>query len=102
MLRLLQDIATDPEQPADETNPLRQVIVNTHSPSVVMAVPEESVLLAKTENALRDGHPFSKAVFACLPNNWRSKGDQKCPEVGKGEMLSYLNPSAILRREPGR
>jgi predicted ATPase len=100
MLELLQDICTDPEEPADETNPLRQVIVNTHSPSVVMAVPDESVLLAKTEKALRDQHPFSKAVFACLPNNWRNKGEMKCPEVGKGEMLGYLNPAAVIKHEP--
>jgi predicted ATPase len=99
MLRLLQDIATDPEEPSDETNPLRQVIVNTHSPSVVMAVPEESVLLAKTEKAIRNGHPLTKAVFACLPDNWRNKGEAKCPEIGKGEMLSYLNPSAVLKHE---
>ena len=99
MLRLLQDIATDPEEPSDDTNPLRQVIVNTHSPSVVMAVPEDSVMLAKTEKAIRDGHPLTKAVFACLPNNWRNKGEAKCPEIGKGEMLSYLNPSAVLKRE---
>ena len=100
MLRLLQDIATDPEQPSDETNPLRQVIVNTHSPSVVMAVPEESVLLAKTEKDLQEGRRFTKAVFACLPNNWRNKGEVKYPVLGKGEMLSYLNPSAILKHEP--
>ena len=100
MLRLLQDIATDPEEPSDETNPLRQVIVNTHSPSVVMAVPEESVLLAKTEKDLRGDQPLTKAVFACLPNTWRTKAEPKCPVVGKGEMLSYLNPSAVLKQEP--
>ncbi|PWU20824.1 MAG: ATPase [Verrucomicrobia bacterium] len=99
MLRLLQDLATDPEEPSDESNPLRQVIVNTHSPSVVMAVPDDSVLLARTEKALREGHPFTKAVFACLPNNWRNKDQARCQEVGKGEMLSYLNPTAVLRHE---
>ena len=98
MLRLLQDIATDPEEPADETNPLRQVIVNTHSPSVVMAVPDDSVLLAKLAPDLKDGLEFSKVIFACLPKNWRSKGETKYPEVSRGEMLSYLNPAAIIKQ----
>lgn len=100
MLRLLQDIATDPDEPADETNPLRQVIVNTHSPSVVMAVPDDGVLLAKSVNALKDGQRFAKLDFACLPNNWRNRGEPECLEVTKGEMLSYLNPAAVIKRGP--
>jgi len=31
MLRLLRDIATDTEEPLGDDNPLRQVIINTHS-----------------------------------------------------------------------
>lgn len=99
MLQLLQDIATDPEEPADETNPLRQVIVNTHSPSVVMAVPEDSVLLAKPEKAMISEQTFTKVIFACLPRNWRNRGEPKSQEVGKGEMLTYLNPAAVVRRD---
>lgn len=99
MLRLLQDIAADPEEPADEDNFLRQVIVNTHSPSVVMAVPENSILFARPTADDWNGNRFSKVTFACLPNNWRNKGEEKCPEVSKGEMLSYLNPSAVIKHE---
>jgi predicted ATPase len=99
MLRLLQDICTDPHEPADGTNPLRQVIVNTHSPSVVMSVPNDSLLLAKTEQAMSNDHPFSKVVFACLQNNWRNRGATRCPEVGKGELLGYLNPAIILKND---
>ena len=99
ILQLLQDIATDPSEAADETNPLRQVIINTHSPSVVMAVPEDSVLLAKPVSDLRNDEPFTKVIFACLPNNWRKRADPQYPEMSKGEMLSYLNPAAVIRRE---
>jgi predicted ATPase len=99
MLRLLQDIATDPEEPADDSNPLRQVIVNTHSPTVVMAVPEESMLLARPVPDMREGRAFSRVVFACQPGNWRTRGEPKCPEVSKGELLSYLNPAAVVLRE---
>jgi predicted ATPase len=99
MLRLLQEIATDPTEPADETNPLRQVIVSTHSPSVVAAVPDTSLLLARPEIDLKEQQQFSKVVFACLPKNWRNRSEPKCPEVSKGEMLSYLNPIAIIKQE---
>jgi hypothetical protein len=99
ILKLLQDIAADPDEPADESNPLRQVIVNTHSPSVVMAVPDDSILLAKPSKALRGGKEYSRVEFACLPDNWRTKAEVKPGEVSKGEMLSYLNPAAIIRME---
>lgn len=98
ILRLLQDIAVDPEEPADETNPLRQVIVNTHSPSVVMAVPDESVLLAQPAVGVRGGEEFTKVEFACLPGNWRTHAEGQVPTVSKGEVLTYLNPAAIVRR----
>lgn len=99
ILELLQDISTDPKEPADESNPLRQVIVNTHSPSVVMAVPDSSILLAKPAKDIRDGKEFAKVAFACLQNNWRAKADPKQTIVTKGEMLGYLNPAAVIRRE---
>ncbi len=97
ILTLLQDIATDPDEPADESNPLRQVIVNTHSPSVVMAVPDEAILLAKPAKDLRDGKEFTRVEFACLSDNWRTKAEVKPAVVTKGEMLSYLNPAAVIR-----
>jgi predicted ATPase len=99
MLKLLQDIATDPQEPADETNPLRQVIVNTHSPSVVMAVPSDSILLAHQISHFHNGHRFSTVGFACLPSNWRNKAKEKCSEVSKGELLAYLNPAAVVRHD---
>ncbi len=99
ILKLLQDIATDPDEPADESNPLRQVIVNTHSPSVVMAVPDDAILLAKPTKDLRDGKEFTRVEFACLADNWRTKAEIKPAVVSKGEMLGYLNPAAVIRME---
>jgi predicted ATPase len=99
ILKLLQDIATDPKEPADESNPLRQVIVNTHSPSVVMEVPDDAILLAKPVKDLVGGREFTRVDFACLPDNWRTKADAKPAVVSKGDMLSYLNPAAIIRGE---
>lgn len=96
ILQLLQDIATDPNEPADESNPLRQVIINTHSPSVVMAVPDSSVLLARPSKDIRGGKEFTKVLFACLPDNWRTQAEPKPAIVTRGEMLAYLNPAAVI------
>ena len=38
MLDLLQDLAVDLDNESDEDNPLRQVIINTHSPEVAALV----------------------------------------------------------------
>lgn len=95
MLRLLQDVATDADEPIEIGNPLRQVIVNTHSPSVVSEVPEDSLLVAETIDALVDNMRGTKVRFACLPETWRKEARERPPIVAKGNLLAYLNPRAI-------
>jgi len=94
MLNLLQDIATDPDEPVDETNPLRQVIVNTHSPSVVSEVPDGSLLVAESKEAMGDGRRFKKVIFSCLSDTWRTKAPEKPSIVSKGKLMTYLNPAS--------
>ncbi len=91
MLRLLQDIAVDPDSAAGEDNPLRQVIINTHSPAVVAQVPDDSLLLADSREILRDGKRFKRLVFRTLPNTWRSQADES-HSISRGQLLSYLSP----------
>ena len=110
MLQLLQDIATDTDEPCDEANPLRQVIVNTHSPAVFQQVPEDSVLLAelvedvhKTNSSGKDSAVrFAKLQFSCLEGTWRSKKIKTHRVTGKGNLLAYLNPSASERQNRTR
>ncbi len=90
MLRLLQDIAVDVNQPVDFENPLRQVIVNTHSPAVVTQVPEDSLLVAEPYDEARNGKRFRAALFSALPGTWRVKAG--APTAARGDILSYLNP----------
>ncbi len=92
MLALLQDIAVDVTRPVAEDNPLRQVIVNTHSPTVAHLVPPESLLIAETEQAIRNDKRFQKAVFKWLPDNWRCHASPDEKTVMKGRLLYYLNP----------
>lgn len=92
MLRLLEDIATDVSAPLGQDNPLRQVIVNTHSPAVVAQVSDQDVLLAELKETLRqDGRRFNSLSFACLPETWRA-GTGDTPIAAPGAFLPYLNP----------
>ena len=92
MLELLQEIAVDVTRPVDRNNPLRQVIVNTHSPAVVHLVPPDSLLIAETEQAIRDDDRFQKAVFRCLTKTWRREASPEEKAVKMGNILAYLNP----------
>lgn len=92
MLELLQDIAVDVIRSVAQDNPLRQVIVNTHSPAVVHLVPPESLLIAETEQAIRDDKRYQKAVFRWLPDSWRGEASPEERAVMKGRLQYYLNP----------
>ena len=74
-----------------EDNPLRQVIINTHSPSVVMSVPDSSLLVAESTEFMRDG---SKGVsFSPLDDTWRATVGIRT--VARGKLLAYLNPRPV-------
>ena len=92
MVRLLEDIAGDTDEAVDDENPLRQVIINTHSPAVVLAVPDDSLLVVESRPEIADGRSFCKAVFSPLPGTWRSKAEPAPRTVPKGMLLAYLNP----------
>ncbi len=98
MLQLLQDIAVDPEEAVGPDNPLRQVIVNTHSPVVVGEVPDDSLVIAELRET-KHGHDTTYGVrFSSLERTWRERageGGVDVPVVAKGQLLAYLNPSGI-------
>lgn len=94
ILRLLQDIATDVTQPVGPDNPLRQMIINTHSPAVVAQVPDDSLLVAELRETVRNGQQFKRAGFSWLPDTWRAEAEPSIPPVARGKLLAYLNPVA--------
>ena len=91
MIRLLQDIATDTDEPVGPDNPLRQVIVNTHSPSVFLQVPPDSVLMALPAEIIHSDTRFGGVRFCCIPDTWRAKSPES-HTCEKGDFLPYLNP----------
>lgn len=92
MLRLLTSIATDVNEPPGPDNPLRQVIINTHSPLVVGEVPEESLLYAELKEKANSGRVFKRVCFSCLPGTWRTKASELVSTVSLGEIVRYLGP----------
>lgn len=100
MLNLLQDIATDPEERVADDNPLRQVIVNTHSPSVVLEVPDDCLLIVESREGISGTERFRKAVFSHLPDTWRAKAEPSSRTVPKGKLLAYLNPISPQEGDP--
>lgn len=96
MLRLLQDIAVDAQRKVGDDNPLRQVIVNTHSPAVVGQVQDDSLIIADLKMAEREGQWSKSLALSCLPDTWRATTGEM-DVVRKGELLAYLNP--ILRQK---
>lgn len=90
ILQLLRDMATNPNESTGEDNPLRQVIVNTHSPAVVKLVPDDALLVASIKRTASHGEVSQHVAFECLSDTWRAKAGMK--SVAKGQLLAYLNP----------
>lgn len=106
MLRLLQDIATDPEESLGPDNPLRQVIVNTHSPAVVGQVPDDSLIVAELKETVHSTRRFQRVSFGCLHGTWREAEaieHKETPNViARGKLLAYLNPVQTDVESPAR
>lgn len=98
MLRLLREIAVDATWEAGPDNPLRQVVINTHSPVVVGQVDDEDILVSELHEVIINGLPTRIAQFRWLPDTWRCRADPATTTVARGKLLAYLNPTGI---QPG-
>jgi hypothetical protein len=96
MVGLLETMATDTYYAVDDDNPLRQVIINTHSPIVIGHVDAESLYLAK-EKELYDEKLQRKIVytgFSALPGTWKTTR-ANAETTSLGDILAYLeNPES--------
>lgn len=97
MNQLLHDIAVDPEEAVAPDNPLRQVIVATHSPYFVQLQDKNDLVLARNPAAKGSGE---NVVFPlrCYPllDSWRDRSshdrEQQSRGVGMLNVLSYMAP----------
>jgi predicted ATPase len=95
MLRLLRDLAVDPTEEVDVDNPLRQVVVNTHSPAVVGLVDDADLLVAEPTEVLVGGRRCRAVRFSWLENTWRHNTKPDDRPLSRGRLKSYLNPLAV-------
>lgn len=97
MNRLLHDIAVDPEEAVAVDNPLRQVIVATHSPHFVQLQDKDDLVLAKNP-AVRSHTGTVILPLECYPldGSWRSRNTTNQSSKGRGvgmlELQSYIAP----------
>jgi predicted ATPase len=87
ILKLLSDIATDIDEPIDETNPLRQVIINTHSPTVVQNLNTADLICA---TLISNSSASLETGFRHIEDSWRSKSQPEST-IHIGDLLAYLN-----------
>lgn len=99
VIELLGDLAVDIEEPVDADNPLRQVIINTHSPSVVACVHDDALLLAHAGPGMWNGTESSRLSVRHLSRTWRDQEGSNEPTVTRGDLLAYLNPIASVATE---
>jgi predicted ATPase len=89
MVDLVRDLAVDPMEEPGSDNPLRQVIVNTHSPAVVQLVGEEDLLMASTEAIKCNGVERAALKLRPMKDSWRAKLPG-AESVGKADLIPYL------------
>ncbi|MEU7001760.1 AAA family ATPase [Nonomuraea sp. NPDC046570] len=89
MMDLVRDLAVDPREAPDETNPFRQVIINTHAPGVVQLCDPADLLLAETRpRRAPDGRVTSALSLLPYSGSWRS--EQGDPSFSEADVVAYL------------
>jgi predicted ATPase len=73
MVRLLYDLAVDSADGVSEENPLRQVLVNSHSPLVYNEVKVNDLVFLEFVDVVRGPTRGRSAVVRVPPSTWRAK-----------------------------
>lgn len=96
ILQLLKDIAADVSRPFSDDNPLRQVIINTHSPLVVSEIDDDVLLVAEPITYKENNRRFEGVIFKPLSDTWRINNElPSSSAISKATLLKYLNPLSI-------
>ncbi|HEY8428205.1 MAG TPA: ATP-binding protein, partial [Sandaracinaceae bacterium] len=89
IVRLLRDVAVDPEEEVSEDNPLRQIIVNTHSPLVFNSVPRDDVVFLESVDVRVDGHRGRVAHVRVPAESWRARMDPRPDLLAPGRLRRW-------------
>jgi hypothetical protein len=99
MVRLIEELAVDPTLEVDADNPLRQIIINTHSPSVVAFVENDALLVARGAHVRRGEREEVRLVLEHLPETWRHQHAPAVSTVSRSDLFAWLAPFNALPTE---
>lgn len=88
MVDLLRRLAVDPSEAPGDENPLRQVIVNTHSPEFVRSQNPNDLLLAVRVDYRVNGRDLTGVRFVPNSDTWRAAPDS--PTLTVSAVSDYL------------
>lgn len=106
ILDLLRDLAMDTTLAPDQDNPFRQVIINTHSPGLVMLSHEDDLLLAEERQLGKEKPTRHGLVLRPFQGSWRTKDSPGKPSLPGGtftraDLLEYLaGPEGAIHSLP--
>ncbi len=86
ILELLKDMTVDINEKVDDDNPLRQVIINTHSPVVLSSLNTEDLIMARLTHSAGS----TATIFEYVEDTWRGQIDNNRPSVAPGMVKAYL------------
>ncbi|WP_454764947.1 AAA family ATPase [Cupriavidus campinensis] len=96
MMRLLKEMVVDTNYAVGDDNPLRQVIINTHSPQVVSILNKNDLIVSKGYR--KNGATLTQFVY--IGETWRQKNTTGNP-VAIGDLLEYLRTRELDQVEGG-
>lgn len=88
MAELVRGIAVDPTEAPGGDNPMRQVVVNTHSPRYVMAQHASDLLFAENATLVRGGRAATTLRLLPLKGTWRDTA--RGPVLTKDDIAVFL------------
>ncbi len=89
IVELLKGMCVDVKVPVGEDNPMRQIIINTHSPVVIKNLDIDDLVIA---TPVRLGRT-SITTFASIRGTWRSRVNHSgllAPPVTRSTLIDYL------------
>lgn len=88
MYELLKELAVDTDECVDNENPMRQMIIATHSPIMVQLQNEDDLVYADVVKVKGPfGNPATTLRCRPLPNTWRHGNAES---IGKMSIVAYL------------
>jgi hypothetical protein len=98
LLKLLRGIAVDVDRPVGQDNPLRQVIITTHSPAVLSLIPEDCLLVAEIAEMTMNGRKIKSARYCSLSDTWRHNPEDKTFTISRDELS--VTPDQLPGKHP--